>query len=606
MHCGNTNGRSVFETRRFWVALLATLLTVASIGTVASPPPDAADQAGTAQQAPPGPKRDKARSTDPGTPVGAVRSFFEAAGRADYDAAARRLNLSEIPEADRAEIGRDLAWELEVVLERTLPIHYELLSKDPAGAPDDGLPPGLDRLGTVEGTAILLERVTEDDGAKTWKFAASTVERIPALYEAHGYGPLGEFLPAAMFDIKFLDLQLWQWIGMILLVLAAWLLSWVGAAIVLRIVRPLVSRTETALDDQILHSMIGPFRFLLAVGLFAAGSVALALSISAYDFLGRIEVALVVVAVTWVALRIVDILETVLVNRLSDTDRASVIAILPLTRKVAKVFLIVIAFVALLQNLGFNVTGLLAGLGVGGLAVALAAQKLIANLFGGASLIADRPVRVGDFCRFGDGKVGTVEEIGLRSTRIRSLDRTLVTIPNADFSEIQLENFAARDRMRLFAMLGLRYETTPDQLRHVLAELRKLLVAHPRVTEDPARVRFVGFGAHSLDLEVFAYVNTSDWGEFLKIREDIYLRFMDIVRDSGTGFAFPSQTLYLGRDGGLDPSRTQAAEEQVRAWRESNELPFPDFSADQVAKLDGTADWPPAGSTAHAATEGGA
>jgi MscS family membrane protein len=150
--------------------------------------------------------------------------------------------------------------------------------------------------------------------------------------------------------------------------------------------------------------------------------------------------------------------------------------------------------------------------------------------------------------------------------------------------------------MRLYTMMGLRYETTPDQLRHVLAELRKLLAAHPKVSEDPARVRFVGFGPHSLDLEVFAYILVDDWNDFLKVREDIYLRMMDIVRDSGTGFAFPSQTLYLGRDGGLDPQRSREAEATVQQWREAGELPFPDFKEETVAEMDGTLDYPPRGS----------
>jgi MscS family membrane protein len=191
--------------------------------------------------------------------------------------------------------------------------------------------------------------------------------------------------------------------------------------------------------------------------------------------------------------------------------------------------------------------------------------------------------------------MGTVEEIGIRSTRVRTLDRTLVTVPNSEFSEIQLENFGARDRIRLYTILSLRYETSPDQLRHVLAELRKLLAAHPRVSESPARVRFTGLGAFSLDLEVFAYVLTSEWDEFLKVREDILLRMMDIVRASGTGFAFPSQTLYLGRDGGLDGERARNAEAEVRAWRAAGELPFPDFKEETIARIDGTLDYPPHG-----------
>jgi len=308
-----------------------------------------------------------------------------------------------------------------------------------------------------------------------------------------------------------------------------------------------------------------------------------------------IERALVILASVWIVVKLVDVFAERARAQLEREGRHAAVAIIPMGRKGAKAALFVLGFIALLQNLGFNVTGVLAGLGVGGIAVALAAQKSIENLFGGIMLVMDQPVRVGDFCRWTD-KVGTVEEIGLRSTRIRTLDRTLVTIPNAEFSGIQVENFAVRDSMRLFIVLGLRYETTPDQLRHVLAGLRKLLLAHPRVTPDPARVKFVNFGAYSLDLEVFAYVDTKDWGEFVDIREDIFLRMMDIVRESGTGFAFPSQTTYLGRDTGLDEEASRVAEKEVASWRESGKLPFPRFSPDTVSANENTLDYPPRGS----------
>jgi MscS family membrane protein len=249
----------------------------------------------------------------------------------------------------------------------------------------------------------------------------------------------------------------------------------------------------------------------------------------------------------------------------------------------------------MLDIFGFNVTALVAGLGIGGLAFALAAQKTIENLFGGVTLLADRPIVVGDFCRFGD-KIGTVEEIGLRSTRIRTLDRTVVTVPNAQFSDLQLENFAKRDVIRLYAVLGVRYETTPDQLRFVLAELRSMLLAHPKVSPDPARVRFVGFGAYSLDLELFAYVYTADWNEFLTIREDIFLRIMDIVESAGSGFAFPSQTTYLGRDDGLDEEKTREAQTRVETWRKENRLPFPDFDPEEKQRVRDTLAFPPEGS----------
>lgn len=247
------------------------------------------------------------------------------------------------------------------------------------------------------------------------------------------------------------------------------------------------------------------------------------------------------------------------------------------------------------RQLGLDMIPLLAGLGVGGLAVALATQRTFANFIGSLILYANKPVRVGDFCRYGD-QIGTVEHIGLLSTRIRSLERTVVTVPNADFSEMQLDNFQMRDQRLLRTTLQLRYETSPEQMRWVLAKLRELLLGHPRVSPDPARVRFVGFGSYSKDIEVFAYLKCQDQSTFLSIQEDILLRIEDIVMESGSGFAFPSQTSYLCRDSGLESENAKKVEAEVGRWREENELPFPEFSEKQRRQMENTLSFPPKGS----------
>jgi len=246
-------------------------------------------------------------------------------------------------------------------------------------------------------------------------------------------------------------------------------------------------------------------------------------------------------------------------------------------------------------RLGLPVYGVVAGLGVGGLAIALAAQPTIENLIGGLNLFADKPMRVGDFCRCGSDE-GTVEAIGIRSTRIRGADRTVTTIPNAALSKMSIVNLAKRDRMLIKFTIGVRYETTPEQLRYLLVKLREMLLGHPRTSPDSVRVRFIGFGASSLDIELFAYVMSKDGGEFLAIREDILLRVMDIVEQSGSGFAFPSQTLYFGRDNGLDAKQAEAAKAQVHQWREEGRLPFPNFTPEQLRQMRGTVAYPPPGS----------
>jgi len=184
-----------------------------------------------------------------------------------------------------------------------------------------------------------------------------------------------------------------------------------------------------------------------------------------------------------------------------------------------------------------------------------------------------------------------VEDIGLRSTRIRTLDRTVVTIPNGQFASMSLENFAKRDKIWFHPKFGLRYETSADQLRYVLAQIRRLLYEHERVELGSARIRFVRFAGDSLELEIFAYVLTADFGEFLAIQEDILLRIMDIVKDAGAVFAIPSQTLYLGRDTGLDREKSSAAIKAVDEWRSTNSLPFPDFGPDDI--FDKRIEYPP-------------
>jgi MscS family membrane protein len=248
-----------------------------------------------------------------------------------------------------------------------------------------------------------------------------------------------------------------------------------------------------------------------------------------------------------------------------------------------------------LRHLGADMVPLLAGLGVGGLAVALAAQRTFANFIGSLILFVNKAIRVGDFCRYGD-QIGTVEQIGLLATRIRSLERTIVTVPNAQFSEMDIDNFAVRDQRLLKTVLQLRYETTSEQLRYVLARLRELLLGHPKVTPAPARVRFIGYGAYSKDLEIFAYLDCADQDTFLAIQEDILLRIEDIVVEAGSGFAFPSQTAYLARDKGVDVGRRGRAEAEVNTWREQGQLPFPEFESNERQRLENRLDYPPKGS----------
>ena len=235
--------------------------------------------------------------------------------------------------------------------------------------------------------------------------------------------------------------------------------------------------------------------------------------------------------------------------------------------------------------------------------MALAARSSIENMLGAITLYVSRPVRVGDFCRFGK-TVGTVEEIGLRSTRVRTLDRTVVSVPNAEFARLHLENVAMRDKIRYHPQIRLRCETTPDQIRFILVEVRKLLYAHPKVLRKPARIRFTEFGEYSLDLDIFAYIDVPNYNKFLEVAEDLNLRIMDIIAKSGSSLAVPSQTTYLERGKGLNEELAREAEAQVKKWRKKDELYLPSFPKEKIEELQGSLDYPPTGSPGASDHEG--
>jgi MscS family membrane protein len=307
-----------------------------------------------------------------------------------------------------------------------------------------------------------------------------------------------------------------------------------------------------------------------------------------------------VVGVTWLILYLIDAGAEIIERRRPEAANA----VIRLSATLMKALAVVVGLIVIFYYFaGINLTAVVAGLGIGGIAVAFAAQKTIENFFGGLFLVWDKPIRLGDYCKAGE-HAGTVEHIGLRSTLIRTLNRTVVSIPNGQLSSISVENFAMRDRFLFRHTLNLRYETTADQLRYVVAQTRELLYEHPRVDSTTARVRFIGFGQSSLDVEIFAYVLETVQESFLAVQEDLLLRIMDLVESSGSGFAFPSQTLYMSKDEGLDAEKSRRAAETVRRWRDEGELPFPDHSPAMVSHLDSTLEYPPKGSVLSPKKEG--
>lgn len=336
--------------------------------------------------------------------------------------------------------------------------------------------------------------------------------------------------------------DLWVWLSLPILFISAFALSSLITHLAMIAART-ASYRRTHIFERYISPLHAPVRLWLGIVLFAASSHLLPLSKATQNGLKYLIGGIAIYAIIWGLFLLVTSSSEALRLRFIARGKVSAASLIPLMRKLLKAFLVAVALLFLLQNWGFDVAAILAGLGIGGIAIALASQKSVENLFGGVSVTLDQPVRIGDFIRFGEF-TGTVEDIGLRSTVIRTTARTLVTVPNSQFSEMQLENFAARDKILMLKTIALRYDTTPEQIRSIVSRITEYLASRED-TDEGARARFVNMSDFSLDIEVFVYILTSDFNLFLKAQEEIYLDIMEIVHTAGTDFAFPTSSIYL-------------------------------------------------------------
>lgn len=354
-------------------------------------------------------------------------------------------------------------------------------------------------------------------------------------------------LPDVLRELGPGGLAWWQWLAIPVALLAAWALGYALGWVTRRLLAGAVARTEAKWDDAVLQNIQGPLAALWA--LLGLGIVAplLALPQALADGLDHLLRGAGWFVAFWGLSRVASVAFGLLQRAAWAGQNAGLAGMLPLGRKITQGILVAFGVVALLNELGFQVSSVLAGLGIGGLAFALGAQKTLEHLFGSIAIGMDQPFRVGDFVSI-EGTVGTVEAIGGRSTRVRTLDRTLVTFPNGKLAETRTESFSARDRIRLWTNLGLSYATTSEQLRRVVADVEAALRAHPKLWPDTVVVRFTDFKDSTLNVEVMAWFQTTDWNEFTAIRQELLLRFMEIVEQAGTGFAFPTRTVHLVRE----------------------------------------------------------
>jgi MscS family membrane protein len=477
----------------------------------------------------------------------------------------------------RGEAAATLAHQLYVVLDRGLPARLSQLSDRPEGSLPFPARPDQDLVGTIGGDGgvdIVVERVDRKENGSLWLFSSKTLDAVPDLYEEANAIAVENVIPEILVRTRIGHVPLFQllalFIGLPLLYLIPTLVNRLLSPIAGR-VRRYVRKNADLPNPQVLPK---PVRLLFMALTIRWALSKVAIPLLAREFWSGTAAVITIAASVWILILCNGAVANVIRWRLVRVEQSGATSVLRLGRRAVDVLWLVAGILACLHHFGVNLTAALAGLGVGGIAVALAAQKTLENVIGGISVIFDQTVRVGDRVKVCD-KDGFVEDIGLRSTRIRTDDRTVVSVPNGQLAMVILENISLRDKFWFHHALRLRYETSAATMRAILDGVKTYLAQDTRVEPSSVRVRFIRFGASSLDVEIFAYLFAGDWAEFLETQQEFLLDIMENVQRAGASMALPSQTVYLAgsnapgaEDGDWRPGRGQVESAGVLAQNE--------------------------------------
>jgi MscS family membrane protein len=477
-----------------------------------------------------------------GTPHRSAEGFLRASDEADYASAAEYLDLRNLRGEARELAGAELARRLDVIVKRAVWTDIDALTDDPAGRKNDALPDYRDSIGVVldEGRKVrlLMQKVPGPNGGFIWKISNATVSLIPELYDTFGYPELIEGLRQQLPHISFMGFELFKWV----IVLAVGMLVYGVVLLIALATRRTLRDRSTSSKQRIIRFLILPFGIwivIISMNL-AASSLGRGLTAEAWQRVSPIAILITV----WVVFACIHLMRDMYSSYLNDKGRSGAVVLLNPIGNAIKLLVAMSAVLIYLSQLGINITTVLAGLGVGGIAVALALQKPMEDVFGAITLYTQQPVKVGDFCRVGS-ETGTIEEIGLRATRIRTLTNTLIAVPNSQLAREPIDNISAREKIRYRSTLRLRYDTTPEQLQQILEGVRNLLSSHERVLQDNPRVRFTEIADDALLVEVYLYLATTVWAEYLELAEGLNIQILEIVARAGTSLALPGRTLTI-------------------------------------------------------------
>jgi MscS family membrane protein len=483
------------------------------------------------------------------TPRSSFMGFLSAAEEFDYELATQYMDLRNLPHAVRKYDSEELARQLDFIIKRGMKIEVEHLSHKVTGQVVDGLPDYRDELGNLvadEGEQILLmQRVPGSDDNLIWKVSNASVALVPELYDFFSYPEWVEEIRVHIpDDVSFLGIELFKWVIVLgatvillpLFWLIGFLLSW------------LISRPGSPLHIPVRRLFTRPLA-LLGVMLIT-GSLLRELGLGAKAQTLAESRTMLTIVVVWVLFSIIDLVRANRRVRYASQGRADAHILGRPVAHAFKLITVIVAVLVWLNNSGVEITALLAGLGIGGVALALALQKPIEDLLGAVSLYSQQPMQTGDLCKYGT-VFGNVEEIGLRTTRIRTLDDTLVSVPNCIIAHGAIENYSARDKMLYHPGLPLRYDTTQEQMSTIIDAIDAMARGHDKVIEDSVRIRFTEFSENAMIIKARIYVDESDFSGYLAVVGELNMAIMKIVQEAGAHFAQGARTVML--EHGSDP-----------------------------------------------------
>ncbi|WP_439106271.1 mechanosensitive ion channel family protein [Congregibacter sp.] len=525
----------------------------------------------------------------PRTPLQLLVLLADAGAQKDRERAASYLDMRYLPEDVAQWAPVDLLDALRILWNQQNLIDITSLSDEPEGKLDDGLPSYRDLLGVIrkdngDEVPILLQRIPDGAGGKTWKISNASVAEIPGLWEDLGYGKFAVWLERHLPDYRVAGLESWQLIAGIVFLIAAWYLAILASYVLMRIALLVPNRFPLGIESF----FQGSLRYFLFLLIFRWLMDQLALSLAARIYLNSSGVDYI--AFTILLLGTISLVRDYNIRRLERAGNRQYVALLKPFTTIVKFAAILVVALVWAERAGYNMSTIIAGLGVGSLAVALAAQKTLENIIGAITLYSARPVNPGDLCRFGD-IVGFVEEIGLRSTMIRTLNRTMLAVPNAVFSSVEVENFSHRDRIRYYQHIELQM-TTADQLRVILARLRELYLSHEDAMQETVSIRLKQVEAATAVIRIDVGIRTTDYQRFLAVAEDLNLRMIELVHEAGAVFSGPGQVLQVRDFYRASEEKIAEVHAQLESWKSEERLPFPDYTAAEKAALQGAIELP--------------